>query len=313
MRLLGLEPVPAPPHAFVLRADSLAYGAFEAGPQGFAFDVFQQVVLPDGLFAQGVLGGPARQQSALEGHVGELIGRLTDVPKRASLVLPDAWLRLAFVEVAELPDRADQRLEILRFKLKRLVPYRVEDLRLSAVEVTPLDDQDEQMRLLLGFGGEMLIHQLEEAFAAHGVTLGAITNSTLAVLSGLESIVSPDILGCLVAVGEDAYTVSFFLDGEPRLYRYKSLDGGGVFGASVARDLRLTASFIDRYFADTPRRAFLAAPAELEPAWLGWMADELGIDPEPLRLDMLPLTRTRAEVDRLDVASLFGAASLEVA
>ncbi|MEM9558318.1 MAG: hypothetical protein AAGC60_28960 [Acidobacteriota bacterium] len=313
VRLLGLEPVSAPPHAFVLRPDALLYGGFEASPDGFAFEVFRQVVLPEGLFVGGKLGGPAREQSALAAHVGELIGQLPEVPAKASLVVPDDWLRLAFTELAELPARPEQRDEILRWKLKRLVPYRVEDLRLSAIEVTPLDDQDEELRIVLGFAGEMLMRQLEDAFESHGVVLGAITNHTLATLSSLKTVLEPGVLGCLVAVGPTAYTISFALDDEPRLYRFKNVADSGVFADAVARDLRLTASFIDRYFGARARRAFLVAPAEVEPAWLGWMADELGVDPEPLRSDALPLTRGRREVDPLDLAPLLGAASLEVA
>ena len=53
----------------------------------------------------------------------------------ASLVMPDAWLRVTFTESGDLPSAADARDEVLRWKLRRLVPFRVDELRVGATEV----------------------------------------------------------------------------------------------------------------------------------------------------------------------------------
>ncbi|MEM1205777.1 MAG: hypothetical protein AAGN66_21280 [Acidobacteriota bacterium] len=312
-RLAGLDPVPAPPHVFALGPTSLRYGAFFRSPQGFAFDAEQSAELPPDAFVPGVLGGPLRDPSVLQELIGEVQGRLEEPVTEASLVLPDTWLRLTFSELAELPKKASVRQEMLSWKLKRLVPFRVEDLRISATQVTPFPSQEEPLRLMIGFAAEALVSQLEETFEAAGVRLGRITNTSLPMMASLENAVQPADLAALVAVFDDAYTVSFFRDGEPLIYRYKAFADGGVHGDAVLRDLRMTASFVHQHFPQQRlERAFLAAPDSSSELWQRWIYDELAITPEPLSFEHFELTRGRAGTSWLDTAPLLGAASIEV-
>ncbi|MEM6793587.1 MAG: hypothetical protein AAF725_06365 [Acidobacteriota bacterium] len=312
-RLAGLEPVAAPPHVFALDARELRYAAFHRGPQGFAFDSEQSVVLPAETFAPGVLGGPLREPKAFAEALESLLRELGGPVTEASLVIPDTWMRLAFAEFSELPKKPAQRQEVLVWKLTRLVPFRVEDLRVSATEVTPFPNQAEPLRLLLGFAIETLLEQIESAFSQAGVRLGLLTNETLALMSSLEHSVAPEELAALVAVFEDSYTVSFFRPGEPMIYRYKAFTEGGVFADAVARDLRMTATFMREHFPNSPpRRAFLAVESDLEEQWLHWIQDELEIVPEPLGFDHFQLTRSRPGASWLRSAPMLGAAALEI-
>ncbi|MEM1183016.1 MAG: hypothetical protein AAGM22_32035 [Acidobacteriota bacterium] len=311
-RLAGLEPVPAPPHVFALSGRELRYAAFFRGPQGFAFDAEQSVELPEGTFADGVLGGPLRESGQFKDAVQAMLDDIGPI-EEAALVLPDTWLRLAFTELEELPKGARQRREVLKFKLERLVPFRVDDLRISATEVTPFPQQEEPMRLMIGFAIEGLVTQIEKIFADNGVRLGMVTNETLALMASLEHTVAPGELASLVSVFEDSYSVSFFLDGEPMIYRYKAFTDGGVFGDAVVRDLRMTARFMLQHFPETPpSRAFVAVSPELEEQWTHWIQNELGVVPEPLGFEHFDLTRSRAGASWVRTAPMLGAVSMEV-
>ena len=310
---LGFDPIASPPHVFAVTQNELRYGAFHRGPQGYAFDAERTVELAEETFATGVLGGPLRDTVGFQSRLEELLAEIDTPITEASLVLPDTWMRLVFSELTELPRNPTDRQEILAWKLKRLVPFSVDELRISAMEVTPFPNQEEPMRLLLGFAIDMLVSQLEEAFDKAGVQLGTITNTTLAILSSLEHTAGPDDLAALISVFDDSYSLSFFRGGEPLIYRYKAFADGGVYGDSVLRDLRMTVSFLDRQFPGISlHRAFLAAPAELEEQWSIWLEGELDVAPEPLRHDHFELTRGRAGVSWVQTAPLLGAASLEV-
>lgn len=312
-RLAGLEPVPSPPHVFALSGSELRYAAFYRGPQGYAFDAEQSVPLPDGTFAEGVLGGPLREANSFKEVLASLLEGLGGPIEEAALVLPDSWLRLAFTELDELPRSPRQRREVLEWKLKRLVPFRVDDLRLSATEVTPFPNQEEPLRLMIGFAIEALISQLEQAFQEVGVRIGMVTNETLALMASLEHTVAPGELASLVAVFDDAYSVSFFHDGEPTIYRYKAFTDGGVYGDAVVRDLRMTGTFMRQHFPQTePGRAFLAVSPELEEQWMHWIQDELEVAPEPLSFEHFDLTRSRAGAVWVRTAPMLGAACLEI-
>ncbi len=312
-RLLGLDPIPPPPHVFALDARELRYGCFHRGAQGFVYAESHSVEVPSEILAAGPLGAPMRKPQAFHGVVEDLMGYVSGPIKEASLVLPDSWLRLIFTELSELPRKAQARDDTLRWTLKRLVPFRVEDLRISAEMVTPFPAQEQPHRLLIGFAIELLISQIEDAFAAAGVEIGRIVNTTLALAASLDHTVAARDLAGLVAVYPDAYTLSFFRRGEPLLYRYKATGETPASGSAVHRDLRLTDSFLRQHFPQTPiTRMFLAAPQEQEVQWLEWLGDEVDAVPEPLAFEHFDLSRTQVGPTWLDAAPLLGAACLEV-
>lgn len=313
--LLGVAPVPAPPHVFAVDGTAVRYGSFHSSGQGWVFESLREVELPADCFTPGPLGGPLRAPKVLWQALGELISGLEGV-KNASLVLPDAWLRLTFVESQELPKKPQAREEVLRWKLKRLVPFRVEDLRLAATSVVPFPSQEEPLRFLVGFAIESLVSQLEDAFHGLGIDIGRITNYTLAILAGLEHNLAEDELAALVTVQPEAFTLGYLRGGESLLYRYKAFGEEGMERLSPAvvhRELRLTTNFVRQSFPEAPlRRCFLAAPPALERQWLEWLGEELDIHPEPLGFEHFPLSRSHVDDNWLRTAPLIGAASQQV-
>lgn len=320
--LLGLGPVAPPPHAFRLDATGIEYAGFERRAEGLVLVRAERIELPAETFQPGLLGGPAREPAALRAAVSELVGRLEGV-REATLVLPDAWLRVAFTDTAPLPSNSADRDEVLRWKLKRLVPFRVEELRLAAEEVEPLPDPspEEPKRVLLGFGVEALLGQLEEAFAASSVRLGRITSESLALLSAVLAARGgngDDRLLALVQVGDGGYTLIFARHGRPVLHRYKGFAAAlpdGSRGGFVVRDLRLTRTFLDESFPGaTVEGALVAAPLGDEGPWIEWLQEALDAPAGGLERGHLPpleLAARGVEWDRL--APLVGAVSQEVA
>jgi hypothetical protein len=310
-----------PPHVFSLDAESLRYAQILRDRQGYRVRGYRTVPLPRDAFHSGLLGGPLRDPAGFEKLTGELVhgapsGRTTGV-RAASLVIPDAWLRVAFAESAELPKAADQRDEVLRWKLRRLVPFRVDELRVSAAEVTPLPRQEEPRRLLLGFGIEQLLVQLEAGFAAHGVRLGYISNTSLSLLAALNGRRREEIVA-LTLVEEHGYTLVFARGGEPILHRYKGFAGGlpemGRTGL-VVRDLKLTRNFLDEHLPGVPLgRVLLLAAPEQEPLWVDLLSEGLGEAAAPLDGRSLPPLRAEdaAVPSWRDLAPMLGAARGEV-
>ncbi len=314
-RLCGLDPVPAPPHVFTLKAQQLLYGSVHHTAQGSVFETSRALPLAD-VFTPGVLGGPLREPASFSEQLGAFVEELPGPIREASLVLPDSWLRLIFSEFSEIPRRQRERDEVLRWKLKRLVPFGVDDLRISALEVAAFPHQEEPRRVLLGFALEILLTQLEEAFRGAGIELGRITNTTLALLAGIEDSVAVKDLAALVNVQPDAFTLSYLYRAEPLLYRFKAFgeEGEDRFQArAVRRDLRLTISFVEQQFPELPlHRLLLAAPPEEEALWLEWLDDEFEATPEPLGVEHFSLNRAPATPSWLEMAPLLGAAAIEV-
>ncbi|HET9767380.1 MAG TPA: hypothetical protein VFS60_11070 [Thermoanaerobaculia bacterium] len=320
-RLIGLGAVAAPPHVFALDAGTLRYGRFVEAGGGWELRELRRVELPAESFQAGVLGGPLREPAVFGERLAQLVGGLSAPVREASLVLPDAWLRLTFVESGELPRAAEARDEVVRWKVKRLLPFRVEELRLSASEVAPLPQQGEPKRLLIAYALEALLAQLEEAFAKAGVWLGRITSESLALLPAVGEALTEAPLGALAVVRGGGYTLLFTRRGEPVLYRFKSRDEPASaasaptsFPSTVERDLRLTRAFVAEQLPDLEiSRVVVAGEAGRDEtrAWQEWLAAGLGRAGEPLESLRLPLASAE-RVGWMEVAPMLGAAREQV-
>lgn len=286
-RLLGLAPIPVPPRVFALTPRALRYAAFRREPAGWRLVDGREAALPPDAFQHGPLGGPLRDPAAFAGLLGDLLQRLAAPVETASLLVPDAWLRVTFAESGDLPPQAAARDEVLRWRLKRLVPFRVDELRLRGEEVEPFPKQAEPRRVLLGFGVEALLAQLEQLFAASGVRLGAISNPSLSLLGALRP-AADEALTTVALVDEASYTLVFARPAErglePVLHRYKAWTGDpseAARAALVARDLRLTRTFLEENLPGVRvAEALLLAPpvvsGDAGDDWLGWLREGLG-------------------------------------
>jgi hypothetical protein len=310
--------VPVPPHVFALDEQRLRYGQFARDRHGFRLRGYREAALPRDPFHHGPLGGPLRDPAAFRELVAGLVASIPGGVREASLVLPDAWLRVTFTESGDLPTAADALDEVLRWKLRRLVPFRVDELRIGATEVSPIPGQEEPRRLLLGFAVEQLLAQMEDAFAAAGVRIGQVTNTSLSLLAAVAP-VPADSFAALVVVGSEGYTLIFARRDEPVLHRYKGFTGNlpeAARASFVGRDLKLTRNFLDEHFqgAGLGPVLLLAEPA-LEPAWLDRLEDGLGSPAAPLDGRHLPPLRAEeaAVPSWRDLAPMLGAARQEVA
>jgi hypothetical protein len=317
-RPLGLSPVAVPPHVFALSRGALSYGSFARDRQGVRVRLFRRLALPRDAFQNGPLGGPPRDAAAFRTLVVDFLKALPVNVHEASLVVPDAWLRVTFAESGELPKTAAALDEVLRWKLRRQVPFRIDDLRIGAAEVAPIPGQEEPRRLLIGFAVESLLAQVEDAFAAGGVRLGQISNASLSLLPALQN-ASAIGFTASVLVEDEGYTLVFARAGEPVLHRYKGLTSGLPEEAQpgfIVRDLRLTRNFLDEHFPGASfRQVFLLAPPDAEPAWVDRL--HAGLGQAALPLDGRYLPALRADEPNLppwwELAPMLGAAAREVA
>jgi hypothetical protein len=313
-RLLGFAPLPSPPHVFALDAARLRYGHLAVDRQGLRLRAFRQLALPPDSFQNGLLGGPLRDPGAFRELVGGILDGVPGGVREASLVIPDAWLRVTYAESGDLPRGGAALDEVLRWKLRRLVPFRVDELRIGAAEVSPLPGQEEPRRLLMGFAIEQLLAQIEDAFTAHGVRLGQISNVSLSLL---EALGAADSRGAttrpavsqrgrssflaLTLVEDDGYTLILARRGEPVLHRYKAMAAGSAGagdtapGGSVVRDLRLTRNFLDEHFPGSSlETVLLLAPPPLQPLWLDRLQQGLGRRAAAVDGAVLPALRSEA-------------------
>jgi len=341
-RAAGLEPRPLPPAAFALQRRELAFASFSpaAATGDRALLESQGLPLPEGLFGPGPLGVPVGDRASLAGAVRLLAGRLGRAPKEAALVLPDAWVRGLMLEAAELPEDPAARLEVLRFRLKRLVPFRVEDLRVEAAMLDRGDEADGTAatngngaerekggfarRAFATFANETLLSTVEGAFADAGIRIGWISGATAALHAGLAATLVPaaetsagaaSLLG-LAHVDSDGFTLVVSRAGEPVAWRQKSFTEG-LADADRERlltaELRLTRTYLEaRAVGGKMGAVFLAAPQAVEAFWMRVLSEGLTVEPLRLRAQHVGLEGGGEAVGDSGLLALAGAVAREL-
>jgi hypothetical protein len=307
-----------PPHAFGVGPRGLAYLGLRRGAAGLEVREKQALPFAGRIFGAGALGSPVEDETALAEAVRALVGRLAAPPHQASLVLPDAWARAQLVELGALPERPELRLEVLRFRLRRLVPFRVEDLRIDAVPIAPVAGQADSIRALALCAAENVVAALERAFAAAGVRLGQVVGESLARLEALRAGGSLPGLAALAAVDAEGFTLVVTRDGEPVLWRQKSFDDqleADERAPLAAAELRLTRSFLTERLTESGPlgTVLLVAPPGLEALWSRVLEEGLECPVATLGRPHLPLADVPVGASFAELAPLVGAACREVA
>jgi hypothetical protein len=112
----------------------------------------------------------------------ELIARLQELfeasgtrPGRVSLVLPDNLAKISLIALPERPSSPRHLDELVRSKMRRAVPFRLEEARLS-YQMFPGTDRD--VSVLAVLVRQALIESLELALGALGARLGLIDIAT---------------------------------------------------------------------------------------------------------------------------------------
>jgi hypothetical protein len=126
----------------------------------------------------------------------ELFERSGTKPGRVSLVLPDNLAKVSIVSLPERPATRKLLREMLRFKLRRSVPFRLEE---AAISSWALPGPGPEVNLLVAVMLRSVVEQYEAAFEAAGATPGLVDLCTPSVFN-----LARKSLAQAVASGSDA-------------------------------------------------------------------------------------------------------------
>ncbi len=206
MKFPFLGPV-VPPHVFCLLDEGVTYARVrEAEPRGFAEARHFR-------YPAGSLGGPSagvplvtREAIAEAVKAARALseGRLT----RASVVYPDSWARILPVELEALPSDQAAGIEMVGWKLKKLLPGAAADL---AIVYEPMPVLSEEKRVLAAATARAAIEAIEHAFDELGVRVGYLAPASLALFEGLSASLSDAAAGDYALLHRSGGAVSFFI------------------------------------------------------------------------------------------------------
>lgn len=270
MNIQALLRTPAPVHAFAAGEDQLVYGRLSRRRD--ALLRVEHVTLPPQWFNLGPVGLLQVDRQALAGGLRALVQRLEKAPQHASLVAPNSWVRSVVIDAGVLPRHRQEAEEVVRWRLKKLLPCRPEDVRLDFVS------GGESGHVLVILALERPLAVVEETFSAAGVQLARIEPAALALTALLPAASTPVLL---VAIEEKALALVVLSGGKPVLVRHKQLPAdAGRAETFIGRELsRTLAHAREQDRLSGPVMVWLASarPGETGGGVERWAATETGL------------------------------------
>lgn len=153
-----------------------------------------------------VVGALRRALDAVAGSGRE---RMRDV----TVVVPDSAVRVLFVDFDQLPSKVAEALPLVRFRLKKLLPFDADD---AMVSYQVMSSEKGAVRLLAVAMPKAVLEEYEAVVLAAGYLPGAVLPSTLAALAGLDEAPAPVLM---VNAGMGAVTTAIVQAGTLLLHR----------------------------------------------------------------------------------------------
>lgn len=261
---------PPPTHAFELSEAGIAFASV-ADPGQINFTPFDAGVL---------LVSPAHdnihQPQVVQDRIQAIAPPNGHRKRRAALILPDYCARIAVLDFDAFPTDSEEQLALLRFRMKKSVPFDVDSAIVSYVP-QPRRKDSAKIEVLAAVMAAEIVGRYEAPFRAAGFHPGLVTTSSLAALNLLH----PAQVAMLVKLSARILSV-LVLDGSSlKLARCVEMDDGGI--EEIESVLHPTVAYIEDELKAKPQRIWLCGfgPESADFA-RRWNA-EWGVAVEPLR------------------------------
>ncbi len=180
--------------------------------------------LAEGAVAPGLkvgnIGDKGAVVSAVRRALDAVAGTGRERSRDVTVVVPDSAARVLFVDFDQLPSKAAEALPVVRFRLKKLLPFDADD---AMVSYQVMSSEKDSVKLLAVAMPKAVLEEYESVVLAAGYLPGAVLPSTLAALAGLDETPSAVLV---VNAGAGAVTTAIVEAGTLLLHR--SVDMSGV-------------------------------------------------------------------------------------
>ena len=202
--------------------------------------------LPEGAVTPGLQQVNVVAREALVSAVRDSLAAVAGRSRDVCLVIPDATTRIMLLDFDTLPAKAEEADSVVRFRLKKSLPFDVEQ---SAVSFDRQGTAD-PVRVVAAVTPRNILEEYESLVREAGYNPGAVMPSTIAAL-GLVDASRPTMV-----IKVEHGTTSFAIVDQNQLLLFRALENGGaaVTGESLVDDVNTSlVYFEDRYAVGVDR------------------------------------------------------------
>lgn len=194
---------------------------------------------------------PEAVRKAINDAIGDIAGRARDV----IAVLPDAAVRVVLLDFDTLPPNAQEAESVVRFRLKKSLPFDVDKAKVSYHAQAALGG----LRLVAAVALNSVIEDYESAFRDAGFSAGVVLPSMLAALGAAEA----DRPTLVLKV--DARTTSLAILDSGQLLLFRTLEntrGITITGEQLAEEVYPSVVFFQDTYHTNIERIYIAGLPE---------------------------------------------------
>jgi type IV pilus assembly protein PilM len=181
-------------------------------------------VVPD------LVEGNLRQRDVVRGGIQSVLGGISGRTHDVIAIVPDAAVRVMLVEFDTLPSDQEEALGVVRFRLKKSLPFDIDKAKISyhAQKV------GEEVKVVAAVALVSVMDEYEAVFHDAGFNPGVVVPSTLAALGAAQG-KRPTLV-----VKVDAHTTSIAILNDDQMQLFRTLEnarGVTITGEQLAEEV----------------------------------------------------------------------------
>jgi hypothetical protein len=277
MKLPSFLRTPPPPVAVEIAPTRVTAVAVSVRGGDVTLGAWAVEPLPAGCVVPSLTAPNVAHPAAVAKALRAAFERLGQRPKRVALAIPDAAAKVSLVRFKDVPSRAADLEELIKFQIRKAAPFRVED---SQVSFAAGDRSADGQEFVVVQARRDIVAEYEQACQGAGATAGVVDLTTFG-LGQCALRTTPGLTGdwLLIHGAPDGATIAIYRGRHPVFFRRRGADGEGHLGELVHQTAmyyqdRLGGSGFSRVFAGGA-----AASALTSAPWLA-IQERLGVRAE---------------------------------
>jgi type IV pilus assembly protein PilM len=246
---LGTQPGGRPPTAVEITPEGVMAAAIPAPGQP---PLYAWQPLPHGALLPGIGEPNLRAPEVVAAAIRTVLAQVSPRSRSVTLVIPDTVVRVFVLDFDSLPAKPAEAYPVLRFRLRKMVPFDVEHAGLS---YQVLVEKKQEIKVLAAVLPAPVLAEYEGAVRSAGYEPGAVLPSSLAAMAAIDSLeavlvanLSPVALTTSISNGQDLL-----------LYRTIDMpDDQGLRQDEVRRGVAVAAAYYEDKLGARPTRLHFA-------------------------------------------------------
>jgi type IV pilus assembly protein PilM len=196
--------------------------------------------LPEGFVVPGIEEPNLRAPEAVASAIRSALDKVSPRSRVATLVLPDTLVRVFMLDFDTLPTKSAESLPVMRFRLRKMVPFDVEQ---AGVSYQILSQTKDQCKVLAAIIPGPVLAEYEAVVRSAGYEPGAVLPSSLAAIETVNA------MEAVLAANLSSRGITTLITNGQELLLYRNLELPEEAGER-AREIERTVAVATAYYED---------------------------------------------------------------